>query len=315
MYILSLSNGQSWGIPSAGETRRWADEFARLLGLPESQGRPDCVIRLEGFPQASGAGGGGFGVPPLGCSGQGWRALMFPLLEIWCREGFRENVCRLRGTDDPRRIREQMRHALIPLYQSALCRGGLPLHAALVERDGRGMLLIGKSGAGKSTACRRLPPGWTVLGDDLALAMRNREEKFVVHPLPTWSRVGSGSRDEKWDIQHSVELSAIFFLAQAAHDEVLPAGSAAAAVMLAHAAETIFNSVRTTECAFGAPSLKGEIFANAADMARSIPAYILRLSLTGLFWETIEQVLEPVETRDREAEKFSGIPKENDGPR
>lgn len=180
----------------------------------------------------------------------------------------------------------------MPLYESTVRRGGLPLHAALVERDGRGVLLVGRSGVGKSTACLRLPRKWTVLGDDLALAVRKREGGFAVHPLPTWSRVGVGSDGDAWDINRGVDLSAVFFLAQAGVDEAVPAGRAAATVILAHAAETIFNSVRTTSRAFETLPLKGEIFANAAGLAASVPSHILRLSLTGRFWETIEVALE-----------------------
>jgi hypothetical protein len=38
--------------------------------------------------------------------------------------------------------------------------------------------------------------------------------------------------------------------------------------------------------------LGGNAFANAAAMAEAVPTYILRLSLTGRFWEKIEKVLE-----------------------
>lgn len=292
MYSFSLSDGQSWGIHPAEEAREWADGFACLLSLSSSQAYPDCMIRLERFPQGGAAGNGGRALPPRGCFGGGWRVGIFPHLEVWRHEMLRESVCRLHRTDNPSRVREQMRHALMPLYESTVRRGGLPLHAALVERDGRGVLLVGRSGVGKSTACLRLPREWTVLGDDLALAVRKREGGFAVHPLPTWSRVGIGSDDEAWDISHGVDLSAIFFLAQAGDDETEPAGRAVATVILAHAAETIFNSVRTRNHTFEESPLKGNIFANAVSMVNSVPSYILRLTLRGRFWEKIEEAME-----------------------
>jgi hypothetical protein len=56
-----------------------------------------------------------------------------------------------------------------------------PLHAACVARNGRGILLCGPAGAGKSTlayACVR--QGWTYLADESPLLVRDREDRLVV---------------------------------------------------------------------------------------------------------------------------------------
>jgi hypothetical protein len=71
---------------------------------------------------------------------------------------------------------------LIPLVLTALDSVFfVPLHAACVARDGRGVLLCGDSGAGKSTlsyACARR--GWTFVSDD------------VVHLTPGRQHLGVG---------------------------------------------------------------------------------------------------------------------------
>ncbi len=71
---------------------------------------------------------------------------------------------------------------LIPLVITALDSiFFIPLHAACVARNGRGILLCGDSGAGKSTlsyACARR--GWTFISDD------------VVHLTPGRQRIGVG---------------------------------------------------------------------------------------------------------------------------
>ena len=290
MYGFRLADSQCWGIKPGKDTGEWADEFARLFGLGPLQGLPDKTIRLERLQPLSGPEDGGFRVPH-GCAGTGWHLRTSPFLELWRHPSLREIICVLHETQDFLQVKEQMRCALFPVYDLTLRRGGLPLHGALVEQGGRGVLLVGRSGVGKSTACRRLPPRWSVLGDDLALAVRRPGGGFAVHPLPTWSAVGPDAEKRAWDIKRGVHLSAVFFLTQAAEDEILPAGKAMATVVLADAAMTIFQSVRVQDRSVEKKLLGDNVFANAAAMAKSVPTYILRLSLTGRFWEKIEEVL------------------------
>ena len=290
MYGIRLSDGHCWGIRPGDGSEAWTDEFARLLGLEPLQGLADKTIRLERFPPSSGTGDGCVQAPHA-CDGEGWLVRRSPFLEIWRHRAVQEIVCGLHETADFPQVREQMRCALFPVYDATVRRGGLPLHCALVERDGRGVLLVGRSGVGKSTACRRLPPRWNVLGDDLALAVRRPRGGFAVHPLPTWSAVGTDLEKRAWDINRGVRLAAIFLLTQAAEDEILPAGKAVATVVLADAAMTIFESVRVHDQTVEKKLLGGNAFANAAAMVEAVPTYILRLSLTGRFWEKIEEVL------------------------
>ena len=291
MYGFRLYDGQCWEIRPGEGTGAWADELARLLGLEPLQGPADKTIRLERFPPSSGTGDGCLQAPH-GCDGEGWQVRRSPFLEIWRHRAVPQIVCGLHETADVLHVREQMRCALFPVYDLTVRRGGLPLHGALVEHDGRGVLLVGRSGVGKSTACRRLPPQWNALGDDLALAVRRPGGVFAVHPLPTWSAVGANLEKRVWDIKRGVHLSAVFFLTQAAEDDILPAGKAMATVVLADAAMKIFESVRVHEHSLEKKLLGGNAFANAAAMAKSVPTYIMRLSLTGRFWEKIEAVLE-----------------------
>jgi len=291
IYGFRLADSQVWGVQPGKGTGEWADALARLLGLDLLRDLPDNVIRLERLPHPPGPDDDGFPFPNE-CAKAGWQVRKTPFLELWRHPAAREIVCVLHETKDYLHVKEQMRCALFPVYSLTVRRGGLPLHCALVERDGRGVLLVGRSGVGKSTACRRLPPQWNVLGDDLALAVRGPGGGFAVHPLPTWSAVGPDLEKREWDIKRGVRLAAIFFLTQADEDEVFPAGRATASVILADAAMTIFRSVRVQEQSLEKKLLGGNAFVNAAAMANSVPSYILRLSLTGRFWEKIEEALE-----------------------
>ena len=294
MYELRLSDHQHWGIEAAKEVWEWADEFAFLLGLELLQGRPDRTIHLERLLTATGSEEGCPRVFSYGYPGEEWQVRILRSLEHWRHPAVPDVIFRLRQTEDPRRLKEQMRHVLFPIYESTVCKGGLPLHAALVEHDGEGVLLVGRSGVGKSTACRRLRPGWNVLCDDMALAVRTSGGGFRVHPLPTWSVVRAGTKERTWNIKYSVGLKGIFFLTQAAEDEVIPAGKAMASVILADAAMTVFHSVQAGPGPMEKSPLFSNVFANAAAMAATVPAFVLRVSLRGRFWEKIEEVLEQV---------------------
>ncbi len=60
-------------------------------------------------------------------------------------------------------------------------RHAAPVHAACVERQGRGVLLCGDSGAGKSSlafACARA--GWTYVTDDASFLINGESERRVV---------------------------------------------------------------------------------------------------------------------------------------
>ena len=82
-------------------------------------------------------------------------------------------------------------------------RHAAPIHAACVELDGRGVLLCGESGAGKSSlsfACARA--GWTYITDDASFLLNGRNDRQVVgncHLVrlrPSASELFAGMEDE-----------------------------------------------------------------------------------------------------------------------
>jgi SynChlorMet cassette protein ScmC len=76
---------------------------------------------------------------------------------------------------------------LDPIFMQVIDTGALPLHAGLVEREGRGALLAGPSGIGKSTCCAKIPAPWNAHSDDETIVLRDSIGRFVAHPFPTWS--------------------------------------------------------------------------------------------------------------------------------
>jgi hypothetical protein len=73
-------------------------------------------------------------------------------------------------------------HFLEGIVMSMLaCSYTVSLHAACVELNGRGVMLCGDSGAGKTSlafACARA--GWTYISDDACYLLRDQSDRFVI---------------------------------------------------------------------------------------------------------------------------------------
>jgi SynChlorMet cassette protein ScmC len=179
--------------------------------------------------------------------------------------------------------------------------GGVLLHGALAEYDipspaghrrkgaelegGLGAILAGPGTIGKSTASERLPPPWRALCDDTTLVVRDADGQYWAHPWPTWSRFMFGRPGGNWNVQHAVPLQAIFFLDQSPEDHVEPMGAGTALTKLVASAEQVSNLMTCYLKPEQARAIRMERFENLNTLARAVPAYTLRLSLTGAFWE------------------------------
>lgn len=185
----------------------------------------------------------------------------------------------------------RMWQALYPIYQRAQDLRGLPLHAALVKCKKKGVLLAAPGNTGKTTCCSRLPHAWEVLCDDETLVVRNSHGQYLAHPFPTWSNYLKRNYEQTLDVQQYVPLSSIFFLEQAKIDEVIPIGQGKAAVLINQSAmQLCYRNWRNLDLE-EKRALKKKLFDNACELAKTVPAFMLRVSLYGRFWEEIETVL------------------------
>ncbi len=113
----------------------------------------------------------------------------------------------------------------------------------------------------------------------------------MAHPVPTWSDHLWRGSTQNWNIQYHVPLAAVFFIEQAASDEVIPTGQGQAAVRINGSCTEAINPVWWNMDMKEKTDIKKKIFDNACDMAITVPAYILRNSLDGCFWDEMEKVL------------------------
>lgn len=161
-------------------------------------------------------------------------------------------------------------------------------HGALVAYRDQGVLLAAPGGTGKSTACARLPETWQVLCDDTTLLVADGAWGWWAHPWPTWSRLLDGDLSGRWPVEERVRPRLVCFLEQAPVDELVPVGGGEASGRLSAAAEQARLAALRGLPAVGQRQARLDWFAQSAALARTLPAYRLRLTLTGRFWELLE---------------------------
>jgi SynChlorMet cassette protein ScmC len=161
----------------------------------------------------------------------------------------------------------------------------------LQQIQGKGILLAAPADTGKSTCCRRLPPPWKALCDEETLVLSNDAKHYIAHPFPTWSDYFRKRSHRTWDVQRHIPVSALFFLEQSEEDEVIPLGKGEAAVLAQQLAIHVCYRYFTHLDHEQVRTRKEILFENACEIAKTIPAFKLRVSLTGRFWEKIEAVI------------------------
>lgn len=296
MYELRIDDRTVWVLRATAGTEGWVARFASIMGLSPDTGcgSADNVIvkRAAGMRLGPGAAD-----RPIR-EGAVWDFRRVPGAVLDRATAGQKILCLLPPARNEGVDLESMRHVLLPLYLEVLRKGGSPIHAALAELEGRGVLLAGRGGVGKSTCCRRLPPPWRAPADDLVLVVREASGRYCAHALPTWSAVHSGD-EGPGNIKRFIPLEAIFFLEQSNEDKAVQVGKGEAAVACRRSVMEVFWSLGPFKLVGDPLNVTRQVFENAAAFSLAVPACLLRVSLTGRFWERIEEALEaPQAIRD-----------------
>lgn len=295
-YYLSFSDGCSWWLSGVNESAGWVDKFAAIMELRESRvnGSPKLIFSPKVASNGTINRASNCVSARLSNSGPnaGLSITLPESLRVWCHDNIPDVVCEVKDNDKSSEAEIiNMWFALHPIYQRSMCIGGLPFHAALIELDGRGVLLAARGDTGKSTCCRRFPDYWKPLCDDEALVVFDRQKKYRAHPFPTWSDYLWKHSEKTWNVQYSIPLAGVFFLEQSEVDEIKPLGEGQAAVLMAESAIQVYRKFWRTSAREDKRPFRLEIFNNACKMAKLIPAYRLCVSLHGEFWKKMEQVI------------------------
>jgi SynChlorMet cassette protein ScmC len=184
-----------------------------------------------------------------------------------------------------------MWYALLPIYYRSIYKRGLPFHSGLVEWNRRGIILAAAGGVGKSTCCRRLPDHWRTLSDDETLVVLDQQDIYRAHPFPTWGDYLNKRKEKTWNVEYSIPLAGIFFIRQSETDGVEPLGEGKAAILITESAMQVCEKFCRSLDKENKRRLRKNLFNNASEMAKKIPAYRLLVSRHGRFWKKMEQVL------------------------
>ncbi len=166
---------------------------------------------------------------------------------------------------------------LVQVYALTLGKGFV-LHAAVVERGGRGVALMGRSGAGKTTAA--------LLSRDAGMNVLSEEMSFVgaepggrglaIYTLPFRQRGGLSPEPSV------VPLEAAYWLEQAGADEVVPVPSSRSFLLAAAGVAVGIRHRLTMEPAIEA----------SRQMASEVSIKLLRFRRSVDFWRAIDADLE-----------------------
>jgi SynChlorMet cassette protein ScmC len=285
-YILDLGHGLRWQLSASSQGQFLLNELARVLGLRTGRNVQWPRLILGFNPQEFGEHYPSERVPP-----HGWDALEFAGSKIWSHSAAEHLLLDVQLGGDPNDFFRAWSFVIQAIYSRGINVGGIPLHAALVERNGLAVALAGASGRGKSTCCNRIPHPWRVLSDDHTLVLPGRNGNSLAHPFPTWGDVLRGTQVETSCVERKVALSAIFFLEQGPSDEIESIGSAETALKINQSAHEIFGCNVATLEQPQRRHTKARLFENACEISKAVKAHVLRVSLRGRFWDKIDEVL------------------------
>jgi len=295
-YSLTLSDGNHWAFGGAENAAELVIKFSQIIRLEKCaieqlhKNKASRLIFWKTPDEKTNLFRQEIALPFLRNDTK-WERWDGMTVRLWFHKQSPDVICEIFTTDNELKY-QHMWDALQPIYQKSLNSGGLPLHAGLVEFEGKAYLLPGPGDTGKSTCCRRIPSSWRPLCDDESLIVVGPCGTFRAHAFPTWSDFILRQLDSSWDVQHSAPLDGIFFLEQARDDDILPLRVPEAAALINRSALQVWNKFLLRSDEPNKRNFRLRLFDNACEMARRVPCHLLHVSLTGRFWEKMERVIE-----------------------
>lgn len=295
-YSVNLGGELRWQMCAGPNAEAWLSSFAEIIRIQRSTS--SCGPKIT-FVAKSPENRFGSVISSLrdeglldGLPATGWRWKRLDLVRFAYHPDSADMICAVRWWDNPATNFASMADAVCVLYHGFTAYGAVPVHGALLELQGTGVLLLADGGVGKTTCCLRVPEPWRWLCDDEALVVPGSDGSLYAHPFPTWSDLVRGAKSPSRSVEQGLPLNAIFFLSQASQDEVFSIGRGAAAARMMSMTLRYFTRPQW-KCSHPDDdvALRAQVFANVCSVASELPSFELKVAREGRFWEEIERVL------------------------
>ena len=168
--------------------------------------------------------------------------------------------------------------------------GGLLVHGVMVESRGQAVIFAGGTGAGKTTAARKMPDEtWKKHSDDRTLITKNRTGDYFAHP---WPGAKAFPRYEiRYDAEASFPLKAVVMLEKDSANKVEKLQPIHATALLKGVVDQALALPDLSTHPEGVGKMLKTRFENLTAFVQRVPLYKLRFNLTDPFWESIEALL------------------------
>ncbi len=288
-YSLNLRDGSRWRFGALDETVPWLQKVAAIMRLrtPENVKNPNILFHQNGD----------FRPGPSRVRSRlnylerrsTWYVDHPDAIAIWCREPVPDVTCRLLQRPSVAGLDLQtMMYFDLPVFIKSMSLDGVPLHGALVRHRDTGYILVGRSGTGKTTCCRRLPAGWEALADDEVLVVRGKDGRYYAHPFPTWSDYFLNRETQPtWDVEQSVAVGGLYFLQQNDMDEAAVLPGFRAVILTLNSVMEICHKFWHRADKLLQRRMRLKVFDNVSALCRDIPVFTLKTTLHGKFWQHI----------------------------
>ena len=289
IYKLPLSDGTVWGFSATHEIFPWLEKFASIMEIQKGELREIhrrilfLAHKPENLPNHEIIKNEDWNILKQGSAYRIWSHSNIPETFIELNHNFlnHSEICVI-----------NMWSSLKQIYKYYLENNSAPIHATFAEFNGKGILIAASGGTGKSTCYNRLPAYWQPLSDDNALILRDSNNNFRVHPMPTWSDHLWNRKHSTFKTSYSVPLHGIFFLEQAPHDKVKKIARTDSIRKLFESTKQIWESYWERIEKNDKINMTKKLFDTVFDITNKIPCYRLSATLHGEFWKEIEKVIE-----------------------
>ena len=265
-YGFTLLDNKTFIFSSDKENIEFLNEFIKILNLEKKDKEPyKKFFFISSLPEKE----------------KKLKKIFFKNLTIYFNN---ENIfCKLKSNLDYDSKILVMENIISFLSYYIILDGGFFLHSGLIQFGNKGILLAGGGGFGKSTVCKVLSSNFKVLCDD-ELILLPYFDKYVVHPLPTFSDylIDLKYKKIKNNFYSNVEdysfVSFIFILQKSKENKILPLSLNKSLIFLYNLSFQVSFLPYIKDNSFR--ELKKVLFSNILKTVKDIPVFLFKFNNT-----------------------------------